>query len=170
MGSKRVVCKKAAVSRYSTELDVPAPPAGELLSEISDPASFTDIAGHILLPKTRSSGATGTPGYLPGRLDVVYAYPPWQRCQSSLRVDGGDLSSQRGASYMGGTYVGTLTWEVATRLYPAGGRTRLPLSVVALWRAPSGCLGGESAVDIQGLIEHIVMWSPISVHTPGSLV
>ena len=85
-------------------------------------------------------------------------------------MDGEGLLSQRGASYRGGTYDGILTWEVTARLSPAGGRTRLSLSVVALWRAPSGYLGGESVADIQCLIEHIVMWSLISVHTPVSLV
>ena len=155
MGSKRVIYMMTAVSRYSIELDIPAP-AGELLSEISDPASFAGITRHILLLKTRSSGATGTPEYLPGRLDVVYAYQP---CGKSASLALGWMEridlTQQVVSYRGGTYDGSLTWEATTRLYPTGDWTRLSLSVSALWRAPSGYLGGGSAADIQGLIEHI---------------
>lgn len=66
---------KATVSKYSAELDVPAP-AEELLSEISSPASFADIAGHILLLKSGSGGTVGNPEHSPGCLDVVYAYQP----------------------------------------------------------------------------------------------
>ena len=147
---------KAAVSKYSTELDIPGP-AGELLGEISDPARFADITGHILLLEKRSGSATGTPDYFPGRLDVVYAYQPCGKSASLALgwMERTDLT-QQGVSYRGGTYDGSLTWEVTIELYPTGGWTRLWLSVAALWRAPSGYLGSESVADMQGLIEHIM--------------
>ena len=92
---------EAAVSRYSTELDVPVP-AGELLGEVSDPASFAYITGHILILKTRSNGATGTPEYSPGRLDVVYAHKPCGKSASLAlgwmeRTDSTKLASLTGA-------------------------------------------------------------------------
>ena len=81
-GSERVICMKTTVSKYSTELDIPAT-AEELLSEISKPANFADITGHILLLETGSNGATGTPEQSPGVLDVAYAY---QSCSESVSL------------------------------------------------------------------------------------
>ena len=138
----RVVRMKAAVSKYSAELDVPAP-AEELLSEISSPASFADITGHVLLLKTGSGGAVSTPGHSPGVLDVVYAYQP---CGKSVILVLGWMErtglTQQGVSYRGGTYDGSLTWEASIELRPTGSLTRLLLSVTTSVEAPqSGVCG-----------------------------
>lgn len=148
---------KATVSKYSAEFDVPAP-AKELLSEISSPASFADIAGHILLLKSGSGGTVGNPEHSPGVLDVVYAYQPSGKSVSLvLGWMERTSSTQHSVSYRGGTYDGSLTWEASIELRPAGSLTRLSLTVTASVEALSrGYVGTESVAGTQELIEHIV--------------
>ena len=127
---------KAAVSKYTAELDIPAT-AEELLSEISKPANFAGITGHILLLETGSSGATGIPERSPGVLDVVYAYQPFGKSVSLVlgwmeRTD----SAKHRVSYRGGTYDESPTWEASIELRPTGNLTRLLLSVTTSVDSP----------------------------------